>query len=682
MLYDIAENDRTQFLMETLSCMGDGVIVTDRSGDVLYINAAAEKLIGWNGREAAGRPFEEIFSLIDYFSGERLRSPVWNVLEEKKTVGLQNHSALLTRDGRPHFVSASCSPIFDAKGRADGVVVVFRDIDRIKNIEEQVRKEKNNLKNVLEALPTGIILAEKNGIIKWVNRPFMEIFHIGEAELTGQFFGDGSGCIYSFQKGCGKSDRCDFCEIRQNIRLAAQEGVSSKEIVFQRTFLREGAERSYWLRTNYIPIASSDGRYVVIAIEDITEQKNYESALQRSRDEAESANRMKSEFIANMSHEVRTPLNGMIGMMDLLLDTDINPEQTEYARMAKMSANTLLKIINDILDFSKLEAGKLSIENTCFDIKSLMDDIIKIHDVLAKQKGLELNYNLSEDIPRYVMGDADRLRQILNNLIGNAIKFTDKGAVTVSVQKNRSDNHTVVLEFVVADTGIGISPEKIGLLFRRFSQVDSSVTRRHSGTGLGLAICKQLSELMGGTIHAKSEPGRGSTFILEISFMSAAEGMIPESAYKSDLLPVIMDGDDLGQFMQEEEADETNPIIIMEPQADLERCSRIRLGKNGEILFEKAEQPIHEEDISHELDKLVGLSRELEVIIRDNRTDLIEKTAHEIKKAAIRIGNDGLADLAFKTELSSRKNKWDDAAKYCVMMINEIRFRYKEGDRL
>ncbi|MCG5242054.1 ATP-binding protein [Azospirillum doebereinerae] len=295
--------------------------------------------------------------------------------------------------------------------------------------------------------------------------------------------------------------------------------------VIHRIRHRDG--RFLWAESSMRPARDASGAFTVVAaVRDVTERKLYEEQLHEARAAAEAGNRVKSEFLASMSHEIRTPLNGVIGFADLLLGTELTAEQRQYVALQREAGRGLLAIIGDILDYSKIEAGKLELEERGFDLHRLMRDARDLMSNAASQKGLALELALGASVPRFVRGDESRIRQILLNLLGNAVKFTERGSVLLSVGVLSADEATGVapLRFSVSDTGTGIAPSEQSNLFQRFSQGDSSTTRRYGGTGLGLIISKQLSELMGGRIGFHSSPGIGSTFWFELPLPAAVEG--------------------------------------------------------------------------------------------------------------------------------------------------------------
>ncbi len=404
-----------------------------------------------------------------------------------------------------------------------------------KKVEEALVQGESRLRTVLEKAPDGIITIDTDGVLESFNPASEKMFGYSAEEVVGRDVVLLGGWPY---REDNKRDPSDI--------LASEE----RERV---TIEPESLGRRKDLSTFPIDLSASSvvigqKRLFVVIVRDITKRKLMEAELVEAKDKAERASKSKSEFLANMSHEIRTPMNGIMGMTELALSTELNAEQRDYLDTIKISADALLKLIEDILDFSKIEAGKLDLIHASFSLRDSLADTMTTLAMQAHKKGLELAYDVPFDIPDSLVGDPGRLRQIIVNLVGNAIKFTQEGEVALTVEMEfETDTHTV-LHFVISDTGIGIPIEKQRKIFEAFEQADGSTTRKYGGTGLGLTITRKLVKMMRGRIWLESEPGKGSRFHFTVSFElqpTSSQLGFPAQAIDLEGLSVLVVDDNL-----------------------------------------------------------------------------------------------------------------------------------------
>ena len=497
--------------------LADGFVLTDKDSRVVYMNKSAEDIFEFHFQPDNPVFFKQIGRLMNLETQESFFCPVSRAIQEDKTVGLSKNIGLMHQD-EPVFLSATCSPRHNKKGEVIGCSAVFRDISKLRGIAHKVESDQYYMRSVFEAAKIGICSLNVQGGIVEVNESALEILGGTYREVIGRQFGDVFQCVNCMPYGCGKGDKCKFCIIRNNIEAAVLDDSFSSEYVA--AVITKASEEPVWLQFFLTQVWKENEKQIVLTMIDISRRKQREKELMEARRMAEAASNTKTQFLANMSHEIRTPINGMTGMINLTLRTELNPEQRENLQAAKQCSEDLLKIINDILDYAKLENGKMTIEHIDLDLHGLLHRVAAVHANLAEGKGLKFMGPDCTNLPHYIKGDPLRLRQILHNLLTNAIKFTSAGTIALGCTIARRGIRTM-LEFYVEDTGIGMSREEQERLFKPFSQVDGSTTRKFGGTGLGLTIVKELVTAMYGEIHVMSSPGVGSRFTFVIPLKKA-----------------------------------------------------------------------------------------------------------------------------------------------------------------
>ena len=492
------------------------VMITDQEGIVEYVNPNFTKVTGYEVDEVIGlNPrlsksgwhtpefFKELWDTI--LSGDTWRGELRN----KK------------KNGDFYWESSSISPVIGPSGKIRHFVAVKEDITERKWAEEALRKSDEQIRLLLESTAEAIYGINLMGRCTFANPSCAKLLGYAHPD---ELIGNNMHQLVHHSQPDGTPFPVGACSI--NRVICGEGGVHvDNEFLWRSDGSHFAAE--YWAYPQY-----SDGGLVgaVVTFFDITDMRQAEEKLQLALAAAEAAACAKSEFLANMSHEIRTPMNATVGMLYLLKQTELSGRQMNYLAKAQSASNLLLRVINDILDFSKIEAGKLVIESTTFHLERVFDDLVDMASAAIKSKAIELNVIRATDLPEYFIGDPLRLKQVLLNLTNNAIKFTEKGQVTVRVECTANDEEWVGLRFSVTDTGIGMAPEQLSNLFNAFAQADTSTTRKYGGSGLGLSISKQLVEMMGGSIAVESELEKGSTFSFTIKLHRASAEEIAAAA--------------------------------------------------------------------------------------------------------------------------------------------------------
>ncbi|QDV42773.1 Signal transduction histidine-protein kinase BarA [Stieleria neptunia] len=516
MFWDITDQKNAEHQVEyekfllsiLLDTVPDAVYFKDRDSRFIRLSRSCAHKLGLDDpRQAIGK------SDADFFGREHAREALADerrIMETGETI-----LAKIERETYTNREDTWCSttkvPLRDLHGEIVGTFGISRDVSEQKKAEQELSRERDLLKTIINNVPDLIYVKDRAGRFITANAALVQLLGLQSADdLLGKTDYD-----YSPPEMA-----CNYVTDDQNV-------MRTGEPLLDREESHHGDQgEELWLLTTKVPLRSPEGDVIgVVGIgHDITERKKFEKELMQAKEVADKANRAKSDFLANMSHEIRTPMNAIIGMTDLVLDTRLDATQRNFLSMVQESGEALLAVINDILDFSKIEAGKLEIESQTFDLRESLGDTMKTLGLKAHAKGLELAFRVDPAIPRYLCGDAGRLRQIVVNLVGNAIKFTEQGEVFVEVELVTQTDDDLELQLRVRDTGVGIPEDRCNAIFEEFEQADTSVTRRFGGTGLGLAISSRLVGLMGGAIAVESEVGEGSQFTFNIHLRQAPNG--------------------------------------------------------------------------------------------------------------------------------------------------------------
>jgi len=484
------------------SSVADGILGVDNKGKFIFANESATKLVGYSEKEILSHDVISLFGETDTSIKTFEQTNIYQAIQDKKVIRVP-HEELVINWGAKLPVEVSISPVDDDNSEL-AAVIALQDITERLQATERVEK-------MLENLPVCMVIMNQSDKVEQINQTGVELLGFEKDEVVGMpvdLF------IPDEQVESHKALLAKF--------FAEEIVIDTRDL--EREFkIKHKSGKLIDIQAVYTPVHFYDGLYAVVMVRDITLDKQAEQALIDAKQMSDDASKAKSDFLANMSHEIRTPMNAIMGMSHLALGCGLERKPKNYITKVYNAAESLLGIINDILDFSKIEAGKLDLENIDFNLHEVFDDLSNIVGLKTFEKNLELLFDISPEVPLMLIGDPLRLNQILINIAGNAVKFTDHGQVVISARLvAESDGDQLTVEFSVKDSGIGMNEEQRSKLFQSFSQADSSTTRKYGGTGLGLTISKKLVELMAGDIWLESEEGQGSTFYFTAHFNKSA----------------------------------------------------------------------------------------------------------------------------------------------------------------
>lgn len=489
-------------LFSIINNIREVVFQTDTKGKITYLSPAWKKLTGFEIKATLGQHFFNFLHPEDEKKAERLFKPIKEVQKKADIVIIR----CKTKSNHYKFLEISIQISFDEQNKVTGTSGTLHDVsDRIK-AEQDIYKSEQKFRLFFENSSDPHMLFDKNGLIE-CNNATLDLLGASSKEQI----------------------------LRRNLSNLAPEfqpdgtRSSEKALMMDDLARKNGFHRFDWIHKSFngelIPVEVSltymklESEPMILSVwHDLTERKNFEKQLIAAKEQAELASSAKAQFLSNMSHEIRTPMNAVIGITHLLLENNPDESQIENLKTLQFSAENLLVLINDILDFSKIEAGKIELENIDFSLFELLNSIKHSLVYKTQEKGLKLLIRKDDMLPNFIKGDPTRLSQVLTNLVSNAVKFTEKGSVTIDIDVESESDQKIDINFTVSDTGIGIPKDKIDIIFDTFAQANTKITRKYGGTGLGLAITKRLLEIQGSEIHVKSTEGVGTTFYFKMAF--------------------------------------------------------------------------------------------------------------------------------------------------------------------